>query len=427
MASPAKDTKSTPEANSPYGINKELFEASTKVKNHMELVQKRLEKMEEHRSQVSEAVFFKVRTDYETQLEEIRGEFAEKCREIEGELQNLYEARTEQEAELAKHEEVLEEAKFRHSLGEYTDKKYKEIESTQNKEIKNFKELLDIIKGSIEQYEDVLGQPYQPGMPRTPKPVAKAEPEGDEAPEIEAVVSTIELDENSSTDFQMVPDHTPATGTSIPSPEEDHPTDNRIPAEDTGTGDPALEAALDQELDSFLQTEGDYFGAKEEEAAAAKPEKKTAEPEAVTKKTKSKKPQIPEDDSLSTILRDIPMEEEVGEAEAKGEEEITGAKIVVGEMPEASLLLLEGDLDEPEYILGETTSIGRSPSNDLVLKETKVSRQHCAIHFREGHFVVVDLKSANGILVNDKKVEEHYLQDGDEVRIGGFKFQFNIL
>ena len=133
------------------------------------------------------------------------------------------------------------------------------------------------------------------------------------------------------------------------------------------------------------------------------------------------------DDSLSAILKDIPFDEEPAQQSAvRGIGEETGAKIEAGSVPEASLILLEGDLDENEYILAENTSLGRSPSNDVVLKETKVSRQHAAINFRDGYYVLVDLKSSNGVFVNGKRIDEMALKDGDEVEIGSFKFQFNL-
>lgn len=414
MPAQAKETKETVEIDSPYSINKELFESSNKIKNHLELIEKRLQKMEEHRDQVSDSVYIKVKADYETQVDEVQGQFDKKCREIEAELKKLYEARTEQETELAKHQEVLEEANFRHTLGEYTDKKFKDVETKQNKEIKKYSKLIDIIKGSIEQYEKVLGREFNPDN------LSGAVPEPSE---IESAVEEISV---GLEDISMpVTEHTPAAGVPMktekkPVPEQSV-TDAVVPEVQN---EPAKsESQLDQELDSFLQTEGDYFGggSEAEDTGAKEQETAPAEPPPVAPKAQL------DEDSISKILQDIPMEEATAEGEPKTEDEVTGSKIAIGEMPEASLLLLEGELEEPEYILAESTSIGRSPSNDIVLKESKVSRQHATIHYREGHFVIVDLKSANGIVINDKKVEEHYLQDGDEVRIGSFKFQFNIL
>lgn len=419
MAGAVKENKAGLEVQSPYGINKELFESATKVKNQLELLQKRLAKMEEHRTQVSDSVYLKVKTDYELQIEEVRRNFEEKCREIEVELDQLGQAQREQEAELRKHEEVLEEARFRHTLGEFTEKKFKESEKDEKKEISAYQATLEIIKGTISQYEGILGTSYTPQEPQEKAPSISQE-----------VISAVEEIRK-----EEVPEYTPPTSASKKEKKTKEIPVSEGPASPPSPEEAQLEAQLDEELDSLLQAEEDYFGEAgmetEEEGPVPAAEEIHGES---TEKVTSPAPHHPtvsttqpDDDSISSILRDIPLDEESAPSEeATDAGEPTGAKIAP-EFPEASLLVLEGDLDDHEIILGENTTIGRSPSNDLVLKESKVSRQHAVIHFRDGHFVIVDLKSSNGVLVNNKKIEEHYLQDGDEVRVGSFKFQFNIL
>ncbi|MCC7345652.1 MAG: FHA domain-containing protein [Deltaproteobacteria bacterium] len=433
MAVPAKTV--TEESSSPYAVNKALFDEATSVKDKMKLIEGRLQKMEEHRSEVSDSVYLKVKTDYEVQIDEVREQFEGKCREIEGELKHLYQAQSEQDASLSKHQEILEEAKFRHKLGEYNDKKFKDIESQQNKEIKKYNDLLETIKASIKQYEDILGRAFDahtaPAYEKPASPVKKVEaapppPAAAPPPPVQAKAppaaapAPVKDEDTLKTKNPPVEDFVEAPLPSLA--KEEAPS---------AESEQAFEAKLSDELDMFLETEGDYFSQEPEEApaapqptpsvpspAAAKPE--PAQPSAVSK-TK------PVEDSISTILRDIPLEDEGGEAVTQGPAEETGSNIDVREIPaEASLLLIEGDLDESEFILGENTSIGRSPSNDICLKESKVSRQHAAINFRNGHYVMIDLKSSNGILVNGRKVEEAYLQDGDIVTVGSFKFQFNL-
>ncbi|MCC6274055.1 MAG: FHA domain-containing protein [Deltaproteobacteria bacterium] len=432
MAVPAKTV--TEESSSPYAVNKALFDEATSVKDKMKLIEGRLQKMEEHRSEVSDSVYLKVKTDYEVQLDEVRGHFEGKCREIEGELKHLYEAQSEQETSLSKHQEVLEEAKFRHKLGEFNDKKFKDVETQQNKEIKKYNDLLDTIKASIKQYEDILGRAFDahatPAYEKPAAPVKKVET----APPPPTVAPP------------PVQAKTPPAAAPAPVKEEDTLKTKSPPIEDfveaplpslakeeapVAESEQAFEAKLSDELDMFLETEGDYFSQEPEEAppapqpapaapSAAAPKPEPAQPSAVSK-TK------PVEDSISTILRDIPLEDEAGEAVTQETSEETGSNIDVREIAaEASLLLIEGDLDESEFILGENTSIGRSPSNDICLKESKVSRQHAAINVRNGHYVMIDLKSSNGILVNGRKVEEAYLQDGDIITVGSFKFQFNL-
>ena len=399
MASAAKSSEKTvvekPEAEepSPYAVNKTLFSDASAVKEKLKLFENRLSKMEEFRKQVSDTVFLKVRTDYEAQLDGIRSEFLGKCREIEEELRKLYQAQSEQQAALDKHQETLEEAKFRHNLGEYSDKKFKELESSENKEIKKFSELIEIIKSSIKQYEEILGAPFNPTPP-------KAAPKKVEENFSDQTIAKLEASELSEEEPIAVP--------------ESH---------NVGS----FENRAQDDLDMFLDVEGDYFTSEEpaaEEKAPATPPPSLSKPEV----PKPAKPTAKADmeDSISSILTELPFEEsDKGVTQAVGEE--TGASIELDDFPvEASLVLTEGELDETEFILGDNTSIGRSASNDIVLKETKVSRQHAAINLRDGQYIIVDLKSSNGIFINGNKVEEAILQDGDEVAVGSFKFKFNM-
>ncbi|MBI2339478.1 MAG: FHA domain-containing protein [Deltaproteobacteria bacterium] len=72
----------------------------------------------------------------------------------------------------------------------------------------------------------------------------------------------------------------------------------------------------------------------------------------------------------------------------------------------------------------DNVSIGRSPSNDLVLTAPKVSRQHAAINKYKDQYIIIDLKSSNGVYVNGRKVDEHVLMEGDQISVGGYKFVF---
>ncbi|MEK7449378.1 MAG: adenylate/guanylate cyclase domain-containing protein [Planctomycetota bacterium] len=72
-----------------------------------------------------------------------------------------------------------------------------------------------------------------------------------------------------------------------------------------------------------------------------------------------------------------------------------------------------------EVILNKPTiSIGRLPENDLELQDNLASRRHSEIIKRDNKYIVYDLGSANGILVNKKKVDSKSLEDGDEIQIG---------
>jgi sigma-B regulation protein RsbU (phosphoserine phosphatase) len=66
----------------------------------------------------------------------------------------------------------------------------------------------------------------------------------------------------------------------------------------------------------------------------------------------------------------------------------------------------------------DTTSIGRSPSQDVLLSDACVSRQHALI-LREGStFTVVDQKSTHGTFLNSVRVARSILQSNDVLQMG---------
>ena len=60
-------------------------------------------------------------------------------------------------------------------------------------------------------------------------------------------------------------------------------------------------------------------------------------------------------------------------------------------------------------------SIGRDPTNDLVLPDAMVSRWHAAVEYRSSQYFLRDCSSSNGSLVNGDRVSERTLRDGDVV------------
>jgi sigma-B regulation protein RsbU (phosphoserine phosphatase) len=66
----------------------------------------------------------------------------------------------------------------------------------------------------------------------------------------------------------------------------------------------------------------------------------------------------------------------------------------------------------------DITSIGRSPSQDVVLSDACVSRQHALI-VREGSiFTIVDQKSTHGTFLNSVRVARSVLQFDDLLQMG---------
>jgi predicted component of type VI protein secretion system len=76
---------------------------------------------------------------------------------------------------------------------------------------------------------------------------------------------------------------------------------------------------------------------------------------------------------------------------------------------------------QPPFPLSETQSVtlGRSSDCDLRLPDVDTSRRHAVISWESGRFVVRDLASTNGTLVNGERVETRTLEPGDRIQIGG--------
>jgi general secretion pathway protein A len=63
-------------------------------------------------------------------------------------------------------------------------------------------------------------------------------------------------------------------------------------------------------------------------------------------------------------------------------------------------------------------TIGRQPGNSLVLAELEISRRHALINRVGDRYIIEDLHSINGILVNGRRCDTAVLSSGDIVRIG---------
>ena len=92
----------------------------------------------------------------------------------------------------------------------------------------------------------------------------------------------------------------------------------------------------------------------------------------------------------------------------------------------AKLIVNPTSSNRREIPLARTTilTIGRDPSNDLVLPDAMVSRRHAVIEHRGSQFFLRDCTSANGSVVNGDRVSERGLRDGDLVAIGSMRLLF---
>jgi hypothetical protein len=111
---------------------------------------------------------------------------------------------------------------------------------------------------------------------------------------------------------------------------------------------------------------------------------------------------------------------EVEASFVEGDEELE--PLVAGQ---ATLTLYEGGTPTRTYALAKPlVTLGRLPESDVVVNDPGASRQHARIGSANGEFVITDLGSTNGTLVNDQEVHERSLEDGDRITIGETVLEF---
>lgn len=76
--------------------------------------------------------------------------------------------------------------------------------------------------------------------------------------------------------------------------------------------------------------------------------------------------------------------------------------------------------------LGERTAIGRHTDNDVQLLDPEVSKSHLLIMQEPSGFVLRDLGSANGTIVNGLAIDEAVLKDGDLILVGNTSLRFYV-
>ncbi len=69
-------------------------------------------------------------------------------------------------------------------------------------------------------------------------------------------------------------------------------------------------------------------------------------------------------------------------------------------------------------------NLGRKNTNELMIKDGRVSRKHAQIRNIDGIFILSDLGSTGGTFVNDLKIEQVTLHPGDVISLAGVMLVF---
>ncbi len=90
------------------------------------------------------------------------------------------------------------------------------------------------------------------------------------------------------------------------------------------------------------------------------------------------------------------------------------------------LAVIEGPSPKIKYDLSKkkVTRIGKKNDNDIVINDKTVSRVHMEIEAADDSYLLRDLNSTNGTIINDIKVKEGFLSPGDVITVGNTKIEF---
>src|SRR3954462_12184817 len=88
------------------------------------------------------------------------------------------------------------------------------------------------------------------------------------------------------------------------------------------------------------------------------------------------------------------------------------------------LLHLPGLPPVAHVLKDETITIGRMKGNTIVIEDSSISLMHAKITRKNGDFLLKDLNSTNGTLVNGQPIGEVKLRDLDRVRFAEITCQF---
>lgn len=84
-----------------------------------------------------------------------------------------------------------------------------------------------------------------------------------------------------------------------------------------------------------------------------------------------------------------------------------------------------GDLAHDVVLTGDSVTIGRLATSGIRVDDVNASREHAAFVRDGGHWLIEDLGSTNGTMLNGQPVERAVLHDGDVVEIGVSRLTFH--
>lgn len=378
-----------------------------RLREDLRLLEERLAALEDRRGTISESVYERVHREYSERRQHALAALESlhvASTELEGEIHDL-------EEQLRTHSETREELQVRHELGEITDEQY--TRTSGQIEAKCREQLLDLMR----KYALAGKKPPADIQDLNELLVFDAPDEDEPSLEPPPRARSPFLDDSASS--SDLPDDEPM-GDSI----VDAPNDVQGPA------------TLDDPLppNPFADTLED-----EEPPAHEPPSAPKTIGESVITPTRrvEREPKVPESErkliSQGLNFKDIVKRAQPSEPRQREHPSSTTQRRMGGfaiserkkpqlpsneEIPVVRVLSPQGR-DSFVSLKKEIIRIGRLPDNDIVIQgDHAVSRHHAEIHTNRDRSQIIDLKSANGTLVNGNKTQIAKLACNDIISVG---------
>lgn len=115
------------------------------------------------------------------------------------------------------------------------------------------------------------------------------------------------------------------------------------------------------------------------------------------------------------------------DSDEKDAQALNGGVLTKTRASTPTLVVVDGeDRGRRLPLVGKTQfRLGRAVTADLKLLDGKISREHCMIEASQDEYVITDLESANGTVLNGDRIKRSALKEGDLIRLGFTMIKFD--
>ncbi|MFQ5510285.1 MAG: FHA domain-containing protein [Candidatus Krumholzibacteriia bacterium] len=402
-------------------------------------LQARLERINAEKGSVKEAIYEKVRGEYEKQLGELENEIQPVKDEVDKTRRMIKDQLARIDEEVAALEDQLQEFDLRHRVGEFDENELSKLRDPVHRQSDELSERRKHLAQTHQQLDDPDAAPPaettrtaagEAPTPDAAEPVSKVPPPGPVTrPRPPAPVTakgkppapdTGEPAAPTVPRKAPAPSPQPTAAAAPPQPPEapEAPTVDapEIPAASPPPAEPddglvlsgAKPSKRVNKMQGLVDTSEWSKEFQEETHKGGKGRRHTDTPDAPTAAT--------DDDPLAALSD--------SSAPAGPAATTRGKKrggVGTREKPRGFpvLIITKGPgAGKKLPLVPMTMTIGREHDNNIELKDEEVSRYHARISYESGEYVIKDLDSSSGTWVNEERIAEAALNQGDRIQVG---------